>query len=67
MKANYRRLAEYLKSQAREPSTWRGLVLVLTACGANLSPEQREAIITIGLAIAGSIGVLFPDKKKSAE
>lgn len=66
MKARYRRLVEYLKEQGREPSTWRGIVLLLTACGANLSPEQREAIITAGLGVAGLIGVLFPDKKKTA-
>lgn len=65
MRARYRRLLAYLKEQGREASTWRGLVLLLTACGANLSPEQREAVITAGLGIAGLIGVVFPDRKKA--
>lgn len=58
------RLMRYLIAQAAEPSTWRGLVLIATACGAVLTPEQREAIIVAGLGVAGAIGALAPDAKK---
>jgi hypothetical protein len=47
----------------REASTWRGFVLVATACGAVLSTEQQEAIVTVGLLVAGLLGALLPDAK----
>jgi len=40
-----------------EASTWRGLVLIVTALGVELQPEQIDAIVAVGLAIAGLIGV----------
>jgi len=45
-----------------EPSTYRGLVWLLTAVGLTLSPEQQTAIIGAGTAIAGLIGVFFTDR-----
>jgi hypothetical protein len=53
---------DYLRARLLEPSTWRGLVLISTALGAVLTPEQQEAIVTAGLLIAGLIGAAFPDK-----
>jgi len=49
--------------RAREPSTWRGAVWLLAACGVSLSPTQAAAIIAAGAAVAGAIGVFFPDPK----
>lgn len=66
MKQRYRRLLAYVRARIGEASTWRALVLVLTAAGLNLEPAQHEAIIAIGLGMAGLIGVLFPDRKKPA-
>ncbi|EEG08235.1 hypothetical protein [Pseudogulbenkiania ferrooxidans] len=57
------RLKRYLVAQAKEPSTWRGVVLVATALGVSLSPAQREAIVTVGLFVAGVIGAVMPDQK----
>lgn len=54
----------YLIARLQEPSTWRGLMLIATACGAALSPDQQEAIVTSGLLVAGLIGAAFPDRKK---
>lgn len=56
-------LKSYLLDRAKEPSTWRGAVMVATAMGVSISPEKQDAIVTIGLAIAGIIGVLSKDKK----
>lgn len=56
-------VAAYALARLREASTWRGLVLVATACGAVLSPEQQEAIVTAGLLLAGLLGALLPDVK----
>ena len=55
-------MKEYIFARAKEPSSWRGLFLVLTALGIPVAPEMADAIVTIGLAIAGLIGVVAPDK-----
>lgn len=63
-------MAEFLRFLAerlREPSTWRGLVWVLTACGVALKPEQVDAIIVAGMAIAGVIGVFTTEKPAKVE
>ncbi len=48
-------------TRLREASTWRGLVLLATAAGAGLRPEQQEAIIAAGVGLAGLLAVLLPD------
>lgn len=61
------RLKRYLVAQAKEPSTWRGAVLVATALGVTLTPDQREAIVTTGLFVAGIIGAVMPDRKGGSD
>lgn len=52
----------YVLERMKEPSTWRGLTLLLTALGVPLAPGLSDAIIAAGLGIAGLIGALTPDK-----
>ena len=52
----------YLLARLQEPSTWRGITLIATACGAVLSPDQREAIIAGGMLLSGIIGAATPGK-----
>ena len=54
---------EYIKERLKEPSTWRGIILLVTACGVPVAPQMSEAIITIGLALVGGVGVISSDKK----
>jgi len=54
-------MKSYILARAKEPSTWRGLVLLLTAVGVPVAPAMAEAIISAGLAVAGLIGVVAPD------
>lgn len=54
-------MKSYILARAKEPSTWRGLVLLLTAIGVPVAPAMAEAIISAGLAVAGLIGVVTPD------
>ena len=54
-------MKSYILARAKEPSTWRGLVLLLTAVGVPMAPVMAEAIISAGLAVAGLIGVVAPD------
>jgi hypothetical protein len=56
-------MKEYMRERLKEPSTWRGMVLICTAFGVPIAPQLAEAIITIGLALSGGIGVLTSDKK----
>ena len=54
----------YFLCRLKEPSTWRGMVAILTAFGVTISPEQVEAIVAVGLSVMGLIGLLTPDKTK---
>jgi hypothetical protein len=56
-------MKSYFLARAKEPSTWRGAMLFLTAMGIPIAPQMADAIITTGLAVAGLIGVVAPDKK----
>jgi hypothetical protein len=55
-------MKDYFLARAKEPSTWRGAILFLTAIGVPLAPQLQEAIISAGLGIAGLIGVVTADK-----
>ena len=54
-------MQSYLIERAKEPSTWRGIVLLLTAVGVPVAPAMSEAIVSVGLAVAGLIGVVTAD------
>lgn len=51
----------YLIDRADERSTWRGLILALSALGVSIDPELSEAIILAGVALAGLVEILLPD------
>jgi hypothetical protein len=52
----------YIVERLKEPSTWRGIVLLLAAVGVPIAPAMADTIISVGLAIAGLVGVATPDK-----
>lgn len=52
----------YVLERLKEPSTWRGITLLLTALGVPLAPGVADAVIAAGLAVAGLIGAVTPDK-----
>ena len=56
---------KWLLRRFREPSTWRGLVWLATVAGLSLRPDQAEAIVTAGMALAGLLGVFLADEPKS--
>jgi hypothetical protein len=57
----------WLAARLQEPSTWRGLVWLATACGLVLSPEAWQYITTAGMALAGLVGVLTTEKAQRVE
>ena len=54
---------QYILDRLKEQSTWRGIILITTAIGAKLEPDQAEAIIASGIAIVGLINVFRREKK----
>jgi|APGre2960657404_1045060.scaffolds.fasta_scaffold338677_1 hypothetical protein len=53
----------YFLARAKEPSTWRGAILFLTAIGVPIAPAMTEAIVTAGLGLAGLIGMITSDNR----
>ena len=53
-------LTAYLP-RLEQPSTWRGLVALVTAAGISVAPDKAEAIGTLGAALFGVIGVFISD------
>lgn len=58
-----KKIVSYFSARLQEPSTWRGVTLLLTGLGASVSPELSEAIVIFGMMFAGAIGIATPDKK----
>lgn len=54
---------QYILDRLKEQSTWRGIILIATAIGAKVEPDQAEAIIASGIAIVGLINVFRREKK----
>lgn len=50
-------MKQYILDRAKEPSTWRGILLFLTAIGVPVAPEMANNIVTVGLGLAGIIGM----------
>lgn len=56
-------LKDYIKERLKEASTWRSLVYICTGLGIPIAPQMAEAIVAVGLVVAGTIGATTPDKK----
>lgn len=61
MNARLKAGIRYVLDRAKEASSWRGAILIVTALGARLNPQQTEAIITAGLMAAGLVGAMTKD------
>lgn len=56
-------MKRYFLELAKEPSTLRGIIGLLTAAGVTLNPDQVAAIVAAGMGLAGLVGAFLPDKK----
>ena len=54
---------DYFIERAKEPSTWRGLFLILGAIGVPVAPDLANEIMATAMSAAGLVGVLTADKK----
>lgn len=55
---------KFVARRLKEPSTWAGVITLLTVFGITLSPEQAEALASAGAAL---VGVLLVFTKESGE
>lgn len=53
----------YILARLKERSSWMGIISAAAAFGILISPEQQEAIVAAGVAIAGVITMLTKDKQ----
>ena len=56
---------KYIHNRLTEYSTWLGVILLATACGATIEAAIAEQIIAAGMAVAGLIGVVTKDKTET--
>jgi hypothetical protein len=56
----------FILARLSEASTWKGIFLILTAAGVAVRPEMQNAIVSLGLALTGLIGVAAPDPAATA-
>ena len=55
-------MLEWIKGRLNEPSTLRGLTIVLGLIGIALQPDQLEAILILAGSIIGAIEVFRKEK-----
>jgi hypothetical protein len=53
----------FILDRLAENSTWRGIIMVVTAIGLKLDPSQSDAIIATGLSLVGLINVFRKESK----
>jgi hypothetical protein len=56
------KIVEIILQRLSENSTWRGLILVVTALGLKLEPALQEQILVAGLGLVGLINVIRKGK-----
>lgn len=56
-------IIQYVLARLREPSTWRGIIMLIAGGWATRNPDQLDAIIPVAMAIVGAVGAFIPDKK----
>jgi len=57
----------YIIDRLNERSTWIGLISLAAGLGVVISPILVEAIIAVGLSLAGLISIITPDKNNDAQ
>ena len=59
-------MKDFFLARLKEPSSWRAAIWVATSFGLiAFRGEQAEAIIALGMALSGAVGIVTPDKLHS--
>jgi len=56
------KIVNILIERLSENSTWRGVILVVTALGLRLEPELQNQIVAAGLSLVGIINIIRKGK-----
>ncbi len=67
MKDGLKLVLQWLKNRFKEPSTYKGLSVILSAIGISLSPDLWQAISALGASVIGLIQVIENESKKNKE
>lgn len=59
--------SKFAVARLGEISTYKGIIFALTGLGVAVRPELATAITSVGLAVAGLLGVLTADPVPPAE
>jgi uncharacterized membrane protein HdeD (DUF308 family) len=59
-------MLQYLLARAKEPSSYAGLAILLSAAGVSVAPGEWQAIVGALTAIAGLLAILFPEPGATA-
>lgn len=54
---------DWIIARLSEPSSWRGMIGVLTSAGLIISPELGAQIVAAGLALMGLINIFRKETK----
>jgi hypothetical protein len=61
-------MKDFFLARLKEPSSWRAAIWVATSFGlVAFKGEQAEAIIALGMALSGAVGIVTPDKLQSSK
>lgn len=50
-------------ARLKEPSSWAGVAALLGSLGLALNATQSAALVQLGIAMAGFVAVMLPEKK----
>lgn len=53
---------EYVIKRLKEPTTWQGLIALVTAFGVALSPELAEGIVSLGVTIFAVVSIVLKER-----
>lgn len=52
----------YILDRLAEPSTWRGIIMIVTSLGIGVAPDLITPIVAAGTGLAGIVGVVTKGK-----
>lgn len=58
------KLVKYILARLKEPTSWAGIIMVLTSAGLHLSADQISLITAAGVGVVGLILYLYPQYKE---
>jgi hypothetical protein len=56
---------DWVLARLSETSTWRGIILVITAAGVTIRPELANQIVALGLAVVGLINIVRKERHET--